>query len=78
MYRRQTGLAIVFCIGTWLAPACAQYVTDVPYHHQLFNSINPTGSCQNTTIAITSEHRFSWMPAGQRERIVHASLVFWK
>jgi len=44
----------------------------------LFNSINPTGSCQNTTIAITSGHRFSWMPAGQRERIVHASLVFWK
>ena len=25
-----------------------------------------------------SENRFSWMPAGQRERIVHASLVVWK
>ena len=56
MYRRQTGLAIVFCIGTWLAPAHAQCVTDVPYCHQLFNSINPTGSCQNTTIAITLDY----------------------
>ncbi len=24
-----------------------------------------------------SERKFSWMPAGQRERIAHASLVFW-
>ena len=53
MYRRQTGLAIVFCIGTWLATAYAQYVTDVPYYHQLFNSINPTGSClSNGSVAL--------------------------
>lgn len=47
-------------LPTWLltaallsTPAYGQYITDVPYYHQLYNSINPTGSCQNTTIAIT-------------------------
>ena len=35
-----------------VSPVQAQYVTGVPYFHQYFNSVSPSGSCQNTTIAI--------------------------
>ena len=52
MCRRRVGGGL---LGLLLAatPVSAQYVTDVPYFHQYFNSINPSVFCQNTTIAIT-------------------------
>lgn len=50
---RCLGILLLSMSSSWLlSPADAQYVTDVPYFHQYFNSINPSGSCQNTTIAI--------------------------
>lgn len=46
-------LAVLAGLLLTLSSAQGQYIRDVPYYHQYFNSINPSGSCQNTTIAIT-------------------------
>ena len=46
------GLLAAFCT----AGAGADYVRGVPYFHQYGNGINPSGSCQNTCIAIVLKY----------------------
>jgi hypothetical protein len=44
---------IFFCFVSLTFCAAAQYnVSGVPYFYQYSNSINPGGSCQNTSIAM--------------------------
>ena len=46
------------CVACWCSavPTEAGYIPDVPYFHQHSNRINPSGSCQNTCIAIVLKY----------------------
>ena len=46
------------CVACWCSagPTEAGYIPDVPYFHQQSNRINPSGSCQNTCIAIVLKY----------------------
>ena len=46
------------CVAGWCSagPTEAGYIPDVPYFHQHSNRINPSGSCQNTCIAIVLKY----------------------
>ena len=46
------------CVLCWCSagPTEAGYIPDVPYFHQQSNRINPSGSCQNTCIAIVLKY----------------------
>ena len=45
-------------VACWcsVAPTEAGYIPDVPYFHQHSNRINPSGSCQNTCVAIVLKY----------------------
>ena len=49
---------LVACVAGWCSagPMEAGYIPDVPYFHQQSNRINPSGSCQNTCIAIVLKY----------------------
>ena len=46
------------CVACWCSagPTEAGYIPDVPYFHQQSNRINPSGSCQNTCIAMVLKY----------------------
>ena len=46
------------CVAGWCSagPTEAGYIPDVPYFHQHSNRINPSGSCQNTSVAIVLKY----------------------
>ena len=46
------------CVACWCSagPTEAGYIPDVPYFHQYSNRINPSGSCQNTCVAIVLKY----------------------
>lgn len=46
------------CVVCWCSagPTEAGYIPDVPYFHQYSNRINPSGSCQNTCVAIVLKY----------------------
>ena len=46
------------CVAGWCSagPTEAGYIPDVPYFHQHSNRINPSGSCQNTCVAIVLKY----------------------
>ena len=48
-------LSAVFLIG-WATAVGGQYVKDMPYFHQGSNRLNPSGSCQNTCVAMVLKH----------------------
>ena len=50
-------LLVVWVVG-WCGaePIEAGYIPDVPYFHQHSNRINPSGSCQNTCVAIVLKY----------------------
>jgi uncharacterized protein YvpB len=47
-----------FCLSALLlaAPAFGQYVKDMPYFHQYSNQRDPSGSCQNTCVAMVLKY----------------------
>ena len=51
-------VVLAACVAGWCSagPTEAGYITDVPYFHQHSNRINPSGSCQNTCIAIVLKY----------------------
>ncbi|MXY80599.1 MAG: hypothetical protein F4Y91_00610, partial [Gemmatimonadetes bacterium] len=51
-------VVLVACVAGWCSagPTEAGYIPDVPYFHQHSNRINPSGSCQNTCIAIVLKY----------------------
>ena len=51
-------VVLAACVAGWCSagPMEAGYIPDVPYFHQHSNRINPSGSCQNTCIAIVLKY----------------------
>ena len=51
-------VVLAACVAGWCSagPTEAGYIPDVPYFHQHSNRINPSGSCQNTCIAIVLKY----------------------
>jgi uncharacterized protein YvpB len=54
--KNSAGTVIATATYTFNVIASAAYLTDVPYFYQYSNSINPGGSCQNTTIAMVLKY----------------------
>ena len=56
--KRYYKVVLAACIACWCSagPTEAGYIPDVPYFHQHSNRINPSGSCQNTCIAIVLKY----------------------
>ena len=55
---RRYRILLAACVAGWCSagPTEAGYIPDVPYFHQHSNRINPSGSCQNTCIAIVLKY----------------------
>ena len=55
---RRYRILLAACVAGWCSagPTEAGYIPDVPYFHQQSNRINPSGSCQNTCIAIVLKY----------------------
>ena len=51
-------VVLAACVVCWCSagPTEASYIPDVPYFHQYSNRINPSGSCQNTSVAIVLKY----------------------
>jgi hypothetical protein len=56
--KRYYKVVLAACVAGWCSagPTEAGYIPDVPYFHQQSNRINPSGSCQNTCIAIVLKY----------------------
>ena len=55
---RRYRILLAACVAGWCdaGPTEAGYIPDVPYFHQHSNRINPSGSCQNTSVAIVLKY----------------------
>jgi len=53
---RPLGLRLLLPVLLAAGPALAQYVAEVPYFHQYSNRLNPSGSCQNTCVAMVLKY----------------------
>ena len=55
---RRYRILLAACVAGWCSagPTEAGYIPDVPYFHQHSNRINPSGSCQNTSVAIVLKY----------------------
>ncbi|MYF92136.1 MAG: T9SS type A sorting domain-containing protein [Gemmatimonadetes bacterium] len=55
---RRYRILLAACVAGWCSAGLTEagYIPNVPYFHQHSNRINPSGSCQNTSVAIVLKY----------------------